>query len=164
MDFLCQVFPEAWKLWLIAGIAFMISEGITAGTFSLFFGGVGALTTALICYFSSTVAANGTQQLLFFSSMSLLSLFLLRSRFLRLIHNDIRLNGPEAFIGRQARARTNLRRNGLETGKVLFEGTEWSAVPSDDFYDIPAGSTVEVVKMDGLTLHVRLVQTKNIQK
>ena len=157
------IFTEGWKIWLVIGIAFMIGEGLYAGTFALFFGGVGAFATALICYFSSTVAANGTQQLLIFSFISLFSLFLLRSRFLRLIHNETLLDGPEAFMGKRAKVMTNLRGNGLETGKVLFEGTEWSAVPSDDSPEIPAGSTVEVVRMEGLTLRVKLVQTESKQ-
>jgi membrane protein implicated in regulation of membrane protease activity len=59
------------------------------------------------------------------------------------------------FLGKQARVLTDLRKNNIEGGRVLFDGTEWAAVASED---IPAGSAVEIVKMDGLTAHVRPIR------
>lgn len=160
MDFLWLAFTESWKLWLVASIVFMIGEGFAAGTFSLFFGGVGALSTALVCYFFPSVAANGTQQIMIFSVMSLFSLLLLRSRILRLIYKETRLDGLKAFYGKRAKAQTDLSRNRSEAGKVLFDGTEWSATPVDNSPDIPAGSVVEIIQIEGLTLQVRLVQNE----
>jgi len=81
----------------------MICEGLVSTTFSLFFIGIGALATASACYFFPSVAVNGTHQLMIFSVMSLFSLFLLRPGFLRLIHKETRLDGPEAFIGKRAK-------------------------------------------------------------
>ena len=160
MEDLNLLMPDVWKLWLVAGIAFMLMEGITPIMFAFFFAGLGALATALICYFHSTTAASLTQQLLVFSAMSLLSLLFIRPRTLRFIHrNGIRLDGPDVLIGKQAKALTNLQRNGIETGKVQFEGTEWSAFPIEDSPDIPSGSVVEVARVEGLTLYVKLVQT-----
>ncbi|MDR1874464.1 MAG: NfeD family protein, partial [Synergistaceae bacterium] len=162
MDFLSQILTEGWKLWLIIGILFFVAEGLNAGTFALFFGGLGALTTALVCRLSPAVTGSGTQQLLIFAAMSLFSLFCLRSRIMRFIQGDLRLDGPQAFLGRQARVLSVLRRNGPETGWALFEGTEWAAVPSEDApEEIPPGSVVEVVKMEGLTLRVRPVDIQN---
>ncbi|MCL2147503.1 MAG: NfeD family protein [Synergistaceae bacterium] len=161
MDSLYQLVDEVWKLWLVAGIVFMLIEGLTPGIFSFFFVGLGAFATALICYYHSATAENITQQLLIFSAMSLLSLLLLRPRVLRFIHrNEIQLDGPGMFIGKRAKALTNLQNNGIETGKVQFEGTEWSAFPIEGSPDIPPGSIVEVVRVEGLVLHVRLVQNK----
>jgi len=117
--------------------------------------------TALMCYFFPNIAASWVQQLLTFSVMSLFSLFLLQPRFMRLVHKGARSNGPGVLLGKQAKGMTDLRGSGLETGKVLFEGTEWSATPIDGSPDIPAGSMVEVVQMDGLTLRVKLVQPEN---
>ena len=139
----------------------MIGEGFVAGTFALFFGGVGALATALICYLFPSVSESGTQQLMIFSAMSLFSLILLRPRILRHIHKETQLDGLKAFIGKRAKSLTDLSRNSLETGKVLFEGTEWPAAPVIDSPGIPAGSTVEIVQMDGLTFQVRLAQNEN---
>ena len=162
MDSLYQIVTEVWKLWLIIGIVLMIAEGINLGTFALFFGGLGAFATAATCYFSPTVAASWTQQLLFFSALSLTSLLLLRPRLRRLIHNKTQLD-EHAFIGKRAKALTFLRKNSLETGRVLFDGTEWQAVLSENSPDIPVGGIVEIVQIEGLTLQVRLVQTEHKQ-
>lgn len=162
MDLVQQFFTEAWKLWLIVGIIFMLLEGLTPGSFSLFFAGLGALATALACYFSPFFTESVTKQLLFFSAMSLTSLLLLRPRVMRFIHrNETQFDGREAFIGKHAKALTNIQTCGIETGKVLFEGTEWAAIPSGDSPDILAGSVVEITQMEGLTLHVRHVQSEH---
>jgi membrane protein implicated in regulation of membrane protease activity len=156
MDFLYSILTEGWKLWLVIGIVFFVAEGANAGTFSLFFGGVGALTTALICRFSPAVTESGTQQLLIFAAMSLLSLFFLRPRILRLVQSGAKLDGPGAFLGKQAKTLSALHKSGPEMGRVLFEGTEWAAVPCEDVpNEIPAGSSVTIVKMEGLTFHVK---------
>jgi membrane protein implicated in regulation of membrane protease activity len=161
MDVLFQYLADAWKNWLVIGIAFMMIEGFTPGSFSFFLIGLGAFVTSVICYFFITIAANLTQQFLIFSVMSLFSLLLLRPRFLSFIQrNEIKLDGPGVFLGKRAKALTNLYRNGIETGKVLFEGTEWPALPSDDSPDISLGSVVEIARMEGLTLYVKLVKTE----
>ena len=156
MDFLYQALGEGWKLWLIVGIIFLLAEGVNPGTFALFFGGVGALTTAVVCRIFPAIMESGIYQLLIFAVMSLSSLFLLRPRIIRFVQKGSKLDGPDAYVGRQAKTLTVLRKNG---GHVLFEGTEWAAVPSKDcLEELPAGSAVEIVKMEGLTLQVRPVQ------
>jgi membrane protein implicated in regulation of membrane protease activity len=156
MDFLHQILAEGWKLWLIVGILFFVAEGANAGTFALFFGGLGALATALACRLSPSVTESGTLQLLIFAATSLLSLFFLRPGITRFLQREPKLDGPGALLGKRARTLTALRKSGTETGRALFEGTEWAAMPSEDSPDeIPAGSAVEVVKMEGLVLRVR---------
>ena len=160
MDSLYQIVNEAWKFWLIVGIALMIIEGINPGTFAIFFGGLGAFATAAICYYFPTIAASWTHQFLVFSALSLVSLLLMRPRLRRFIHSKTRLD-EHAFIGKRAKALTYLRRNSLETGKVMFDGTEWQAVLSEDSPDIPIGGIVEIERMEGLTLQVRHIQTEH---
>lgn len=156
MDFIHQILTEGWKLWLIIGILFFVAEGVNTGTFALFFGGLGSLTTALACFFFPQVTESGSMQLLIFAATSLLSLFFLRPMIIRFIQGKERLDGPDAFLGKQAKALTVLRKSGTDTGRVLFEGTEWSAVLNGDSPDeLPAGSSVRVVKMEGLTLLVQ---------
>ena len=159
MDFLYEILTEGWKLWLIVSIVFFFAEGANPGTFALFFGGLGALATAAACYFSTDVTQSGTWQLLIFATMSLASLFLLRPRIARFNRSGAKLDGAGSFPGKQAKALTVLRKDGLETGRILFEGTEWPAVLGEDSPDeIPAGAVVEIVKMDGLTAWVRRVR------
>ena len=155
MDFLYQILTEGWKLWLIVGIMFFFAEGVNPGTFALFFGGLGALVTAAACYLFPDVTQNGTWQLLIFAAMSLASLFLLRPRITRFNRRGKNLDGSASFLGKQAKTLTTLHKNGPETGRILFEGTEWSAVLSEDSPDeVPAGTVVEIVKMEGLTAWV----------
>ena len=159
MDFLYRILAEGWRLWLIISIVFFFAEGVNPGTFALFFGGLGALATATACYFSPEITESGTWQLLIFASMSLVSLFLLRPWIARFSRSGTKYDGLGSFIGKRAKTLTALHKNGLETGRILFEGTEWSAVPSEDSPDeIPAGAIVEIVKMEGLTAWVRNVQ------
>ena len=154
MDFIIPA--EGWKLWLIIGIIFFLAEGVNPGTFALFFGGVGSLAVSAACRVFPPVAESGIFQLLTFAAVSLSSLILMRPKILRLIQTGTKLDGPDAYIGKQAKTLTILRKDGQEPGRVLFEGTEWAAAPSGDcLEEIPAGSTVEVVKMEGLTLRVR---------
>jgi membrane protein implicated in regulation of membrane protease activity len=136
----------------------MLAEGMSMGTFSFFFIGTGALATSAACYLFPAIAASVTKQLLLFSAMSLLSLLLLRSRIMRLVNNKTRPDGSEVFIGKRGKALTNLSKNGIDTGRVLFEGTEWAASPTEDSPEIPTGSAVEIVQIEGLTLKVRLIQ------
>lgn len=155
MDFIYQILLEGWKLWLIIGILFFLAEGVNAGTFALFFGGLGAWITALICYFSFSVTESGTLQLLIFAGTSLLSLYALRPAVMRMLHIKDTSN-PGSFEGKTARTLTVLRKTGVETGLVLFEGTEWRAIPSEGAPDeIAAGTIVSITVVEGLTLYVR---------
>lgn len=159
MEFIYEILLEGWKLWLIVGILFFLAEGVNAGTFALFFGGLGALTTALICYFSATVTESGTWQLLIFSGTSLLSLFFLRNRIMRALQIKGSVDGPDTFPGKSARALSVLRKTGVDTGRVLFEGTEWRAVLSGEEGspdELPEGSVVRIDRIEGLTLYVSL--------
>ena len=158
MDLLHQFLTEAWKIWLVVCIFFMFVEGLTVA-FSYFFVGLGALATAFACYFSGSIAESVTRQLLLFSALSMASLFLLRRRVMKFVHRNMtKFDGSGVFIGKRAKALTNIQKDSIETGKVLFEGTEWMATPSEDSLDILAGSTVGIAHMEGLTLHVRLIK------
>ena len=149
------VLGEAWKLWFIVAIIFFIIEGCNPGTFAIFFGGIGALATAVICFVSPLFASNGVFQILIFSAMTLSSLFLLRTRLVRLIQGETKYDGSDSYVGKQARTLTALCKNSLD-GRVFYEGTEWPAMLSEECQeDIPAGRMVEIVKREGLTFRVK---------
>ena len=149
------ILGEAWKLWFIVAIVFFMIEGINPGTFSLFFGGVGALITAILCFVSLPFANNGVFQVLIFSLVTLSSLFLLRTRLVRLIQGESKFGGSDCYVGKQARTLTALSKNNFD-GRVFYEGTEWPAMLSEDYQaDIPANSMVEIVKREGLTFRVK---------
>jgi len=150
-----SVLGEAWKIWFIAAIIFFIIEGSSLGTFSLFFGGVGASITSAICFVSPLFASSGVFQVLTFSGATLLSLYLLRPILVRLTQNDAKFSGSDFYVGKQARTLTVLSKNNFD-GRVFYEGTEWPAMLSEEHHEnIPADSAVEIVKMEGLTLHVK---------
>jgi len=146
---------EAWKLWFIVAIIFFIIEGCNPGTFSLFFGGAGALATAAICFVSQPFANNGVFQILTFSAMTLFSLYFLRPILVRSTQSEAKFEGADSYVGKQARTLTVLRKNSFD-GRVFYEGTEWPAMLSEEHQeDIPANSAVEIVKREGLTFLVK---------
>lgn len=155
MDFLYSLLTEGWKLWLVIGMLFWVAEGMNAGTFALFFGGLGALLTSLACFLSPAIAETANYQLLMFAGSSLLSLVLLRPTFLQWIERKKKPNTIGHIIGKSAKATSILKKNDLQTGFVTFEGTEWRATLSPNSpCNIPAGTTVRIVNVDGITLEV----------
>jgi membrane-bound serine protease (ClpP class) len=61
--------------------------------------------------------------------------------------------GAEALVGSTAKVRSPL----MPTGTVLMKGELWQAVSADDS-DIPKGSRVEVIAVQGFLLHVRSLE------
>ena len=149
------ILGEAWKLWFIVAIILFIIEGFNPGTFAIFFGGIGALATAAICFVSQPFANNVVFQILTFSAMSLSSLVLLRTRLVRLIQGEAKFSDSDSYVGKQVRTLTALRKNNFD-GRVFYEGTEWPAMLSEECQeDVPADSLVEIVKREGLTFRVK---------
>ena len=108
----------------------------------------------MVCYLSPVVTEDGTIQLLVFAGTSLLSLLALRPAAMRMLGvKDAPRGGSEAFVGKTARTLSVLRK-GNGTGRVLFDGTEWSAVLDGDD-ELPEGMPVVITEVEGLTLHVQ---------
>jgi membrane protein implicated in regulation of membrane protease activity len=135
-------------IWATVGIILIIADLITL-TFFLVFLGIGALITAVFTGIGITAGTNS--QLICFAVSSLISMVLFRSMVKKMFGKKkgemeySQLVGQKAYISSAISA-------GHE-GKVSYRGSEWIAF-SDSSEDIPEGSLVTIVSVDGIKLKV----------
>ncbi len=137
----------AGLIWLIAGVACFLLEMALPG-FIIFFFGVGAWVTAIVCWLMP-VSLNS--QLVIFLVSSLVTLFALRGY------------AKKTFIGVDAKDDTAVsatlgdRAEVVEDieppaeGKISFSGISWRAIADEK---IEKGSIVTIVSQDGLCMKV----------
>ena len=135
-------------LWSVLLILFIIAEAITVQLVSIWFA-IGSLV-ALIANFCG---ANTLVQAALFVGVSFAALLLTRPLVKKFSTPKIqRIIGERAIVTEEI---DNLR----ATGIVKADGKSWSARSADGSI-IPAGSVVEVQKIDGVKLIVGLIQNK----
>ncbi len=138
--------PELF--WFILGLGLFLLELVMPG-FIIFFFGLGAWITALICL----IANPGTNlQIIIFAISSVILLIALRriikKKFLFSKGNQSE-NVEDEFTGKEALARIDF--GGLKQGKVDFKGTTWTAESSTE---IKAGQRVVIIEKDSFKLIV----------
>jgi len=138
--------PEV--IWFIIGLVLLLLELVMPG-FVIFFFGVGAWITALVCLFSHP---GINLQVTIFALSSVLTLLIFR----RMIRNkliyskDGRSEAVEdEFTGREAVALTDFGSG--RKGKVEFKGTSWDAESGSD---IRAGQNVIIIEKENIRLKV----------
>jgi membrane protein implicated in regulation of membrane protease activity len=119
-----SVFSRPELIWFIIGLVLFLLELILPG-FVIFFFGVGAWITALLCL----IANPGLNlQAIVFGVTSILSLILLRKMIQkRFFYSKEELSNQveDEFSGKEAIALTDF--NPGKNGKVEFKGTQWNA-------------------------------------
>lgn len=142
------IFERPELLWFLIGLVLFLLELVVPG-FIIFFFGVGAWVTALVCLISNPGA---NLQIIIFGVTSLLSLLALR----RLIQKKFfysRGNRSEEvedeFTGKEGVAITDFGK--ALKGKVEFKGTRWNAESGSE---IKEGQTVVVLRKESLVLIV----------
>jgi membrane protein implicated in regulation of membrane protease activity len=131
-----------WIIWLIVAAVLGVAEVLTA---TLAFGlvAVAALVGA------GVGAAGGNVALQFgaFAVASAAGLGIARPFAMRHIRQPPLLRtGTAALVGRHAYVLEEVTAHG---GRVRIGGEEWSARPYDETLVIPAGSTVDVLQIEG---------------
>lgn len=138
--------------WAIAGLLLMISELFLPGLI-LFFFGIGALMTALLC---RLIPLSIGWQLISFSALSLGALLGLR-RLLKPIFTGsssaARDGQTNPLIGACGEVQQPIEPG--KVGRVLLHGASWKAI-SDEA--IAAGTSVKVTEQNNLTLTVTTTQ------
>lgn len=142
------IFSRPELIWFLIGLALFLLELVVPG-FVIFFFGVGAWVTALVCL----VFHPGTNlQIIIFALTSVLSLLALR----KIIQNKLfygKSGKSEAvedeFTGKEALALIDFGPN--KKGKVEFKGTTWDA-ESDS--KIKEGQTVMIIEKNSFKLIV----------
>jgi len=136
-------------IWFIIGLVLFLLELVLPG-FVIFFFGVGAWFTALVCL----IFHPGTDiQILIFAIVSLLSLVALRRMIQKKVFygkTDNSVLVEDEFTGREARAVTDIQPG--KKGKVEFKGTVWSAESDAEIYE---GDIVIIERKDNFNLIVK---------
>ena len=137
-----------WQIWLIASGIFFICEIITVG-FLVFWLGVGALIAMLVSFFTSNIII---QMSVFVVSSGLL-IFATRPLINKISKKDVVPTNVYSLIGKKAVVTEDID---WVTGKgqIKFEGEIWSA-KSKEQINIPAGSEVEIVSIEGVKAFVK---------
>ena len=140
-----------WQIWLITSGIFFICEIITVG-FLVFWLGVGALIAMLVSFFTSNIII---QMSVFVVSSGLL-IFATRPLVNKISKKDVVPTNVYSLIGKKAVVTEDID---WVTGKgqIKFEGEIWSA-KSKEQVNIPVGSEVEIVSIEGVKAFVKPIK------
>ena len=136
-------------VWFILGLILLLMELVLPG-FVIFFFGVGAWITALVCLFSNP---GINLQVVIFAITSLIALLAFRKMIQnKFIYNKNDISGEieDEFTGKEAVAVADFGADG--SGKVEFKGTSWNAESKSE---IVAGQKVIILEKDNFKLIVK---------
>jgi membrane protein implicated in regulation of membrane protease activity len=139
---------SAWQVWLIFAIALFVAEMLVPGFFLACFG-IGALGSALIALITPKIAVH----IVVFSMGTLISFVAVRPIFQKISSKQVKTN-IDAYVGLTGFI-TEAIDPATGQGRVSIGGESWKARSSDNS-KLPAGQKVEVVKVDGLCLIVKI--------
>jgi membrane protein implicated in regulation of membrane protease activity len=144
-----NIFSRPELFWFLLGLVLFLIELAIPGFFIFFFG-LGAWVTALVCL----ILSPGTNlQILIFALVSVLTLLAFRKVLKKKFFSS---NGKESeevedeFTGKEALAKVDF--GGTKNGKVEFKGTTWAA---ESKADISAGQRVVIIEKDSFKLIVK---------
>lgn len=133
--------------WLVVMLLFGVLEAVTVGLTSIWFG-LGALCALA----AAAVSAPVLVQIVVFLGGSFLTLLLVRPLAQRFINDRKVATNADRVIGREAVVTEDID-NIQGRGRVSVSGADWTARTEDD-RPISAGSTVQVLRIEGVKLIV----------
>ena len=133
--------------WLVLLIVFIVAEAVTTTLVSIWFA-AGALVALILSGFEVHVGI----QVGAFIAVSLLLLLATRPFAKKFLEPKITKTNFDRIIGEICLVEEEVN-NLNETGAVKIKGTTWTARSCDDKI-IPVGSTVEIVKIEGVKVFV----------
>jgi membrane protein implicated in regulation of membrane protease activity len=143
-----SLFSKPELVWFIIGLALFLLELVLPG-FVIFFFGVGAWITALLCL----IANPGINlQAIVFGVTSILSLMLLRKMIQKRFFyskDELSKEVEDEFTGKEAIASFDFGPG--KTGKIEFKGTSWKA---ESTVPIKEGETVIIKSKESFKLFV----------
>lgn len=134
--------------WIAALVVFMIVEWAVPGLVSIWFA-IGSLAAVI----SSFLGAPIWLQVLWFFVVSIAALAATRPLAKKYINNRTLPTNADRAIGQLCIVKEEIN-NLSATGCVSLQGKDWSARSLDGAV-IPAGTTVEVVRIEGVKLIVK---------
>lgn len=136
-------------IWLVIAIVFGVAEGLTLGLTFIWFAG-GALLAMLTSFFGLPVLV----QILAFIVGSALMLIYTRPAAQKIFKIGATKTNIDSLIGKEGIVIKELEPFAL--GQVKVKGQIWSAKPLDE-ENIPVDQRVEVVRIEGVKLIVKLM-------
>jgi len=143
-----NIFSRPELIWFLLGLVLFLLELVIPGFFIFFFG-LGAWVTALICLIGEP---STNLQIIIFAVVSVLSLVALRKMMQKkFFYHDENLSDrvEDEFTGKDATAIEDF--SSENTGKVEFKGTSWKAESSTQ---VKAGQTVIIKSKEDFKLKV----------
>ncbi|UCF77928.1 MAG: NfeD family protein [Candidatus Eiseniibacteriota bacterium] len=142
---------QIWWIWMALAALFIVAEIFTAGFFLLWFG-IGAAVAGVLAIAGFS---PGWQWAAFVVISGVL--FLVSRRFAdRVTQKQPPGVGADRFIGKRGIVLENID-NARNTGRVRIDKDEWRA-DSEGGDPIPAGTRVEVTRLEGTHLVVRVLE------
>ena len=138
-------------IWLVLLLIFAAAEAATVGLTSVWFA-VGSLG-ALIC---ALAGGNIWLQIGIFIVLSLVCLVALRPLAKAYLNNRVEATNADRVIGQEARVTQDID-NIRGVGAVTIGGIPWTARSEHDTL-IPAGSTVRVLRIEGVKVMVEEIK------
>ena len=112
---------ESWLVWVALLVLFLIGEGFSQSFLTIWLA-VGSLAGLV----AERLQLSFTWQIVFFSFISLLCIFLLRPISVRILHKATQATNIAALIGQRALALNNI--DCFELGQAKINGQIWSAI------------------------------------
>jgi inner membrane protein len=147
------MFERPELFWFFIGLVLLLAELVIPGFFIFFFG-VGAWVTALVCLIGEP---STNLQMIIFGLTSILSLVVLRRIIQKKLfyHDDKESNNVEdEFTGKEGTAVADFGAGTI--GKVAFKGTTWMAESKSE---IKEGQRIVITSKENMKL---IVEPKNI--
>lgn len=139
----------AWWIWILLGLLLLLAELVTPGGFYFIFFGSGAVVVGVLAGLG--IGGPVWFQILLFSILSLVSLWLFREKLLKLTEQapDMKI---DSLVGETAVANDEIPVNGI--GKVELRATAWSARNTGG-RPLKNGERAKVERVEGLMLFVQ---------
>ncbi|MCX4862213.1 NfeD family protein [Streptomyces canus] len=135
---------DAWLIWLVVAAVLAVAEIFTL-TAALAMLSVAAVVTAG----SAAVGLPVPFQFVVFAAVATVAVLFVRPIALRhVLQAQAARFGVDALVGKAAYVLSEV--TGLD-GRVRIDGEEWTARAYDETLVIPAGKTVDVIKISGAT-------------
>jgi DNA-binding CsgD family transcriptional regulator/membrane protein implicated in regulation of membrane protease activity len=146
-----------WLIWLIVALAAVIGEVLTTGLF------LASLAVAAAVVAALSLAVPPAAQVTLFGILSLLLLIVVRPLALRAL--PVQTEGESRpRIGPIGQEGVAVERIDSRQGQIrIGAGEFWTARPLEPGTVIPAGSEVEVVRLDGLVARVQPVGPRELE-
>ncbi len=135
-------------LWLAALVVLIVVEIVTMGLTTIWFAG-GALAAVI----AAGIGAPLVVQIVLFFAVSFALLYFTRPVAVKYFNKDRIRTNAESLVGKQAIVISEV--NNLQgIGQVTVGGMEWSARAVDNSVQLPTGSVVNIVAINGVKLIV----------